>query len=235
MGRLPTLNTTLRGAAIACAVLAASCQNDATKNAARAGSRERSEVVAAKEGVPETKPAAPIPSAAPLPAARAVQRKICDGQLAKPGRDLTKKALTRKSTPGAKMPPHALPTGKWLWINLWAAWCAPCKEEMPRIASFAARLAESGHDVAVAFVSLDDDERQLEQFLAATSEGTPRATYWLRDGRERDDWLTAMGTPKAPELPVQLLVDPRGKLRCVVNGAIEDGDYNELAGVFSTP
>jgi hypothetical protein len=87
----------------------------------------------------------------------------------------------------------------------------------------------------MSFVSLDDDERQLEQFLGSAPEGTPRATYWLRDGRERDEWLTSMGLPKAPELPVQILVDPRGKIRCVVNGAIETGDYNELATVFSMP
>jgi thiol-disulfide isomerase/thioredoxin len=217
-----------------CAALAIGCQNDATKGAARTGSRERSEVVAAKEGAPETKPIAP-PTALPSAAAPAALRKVCDGQLAKPGRELTKKTLVRKAAPGNKMPPMVFPSGKWLWINLWAAWCGPCKEEMPRLASFGSRLSESGRDVGMMFVSLDDDERQLEQFLAAAPEGTPRATYWLRDGREREEWLTSLGLPKAPELPVQILVDPRGKIRCVVNGAIEAGDYGELASVFSTP
>jgi hypothetical protein len=106
---------------------------------------------------------------------------------------------------------------------------------MPRLASFASRLAQSGRDVNIAFISLDDDERQLEQFLASGGEGLPHASYWLRDGRERDEWLTAMGVPKAPDLPVQLLIDPRGRVRCIVNGAIEDGDFTELAGIFSTP
>jgi thiol-disulfide isomerase/thioredoxin len=161
-------------------------------------------------------------------------RKVCDGQLAKLGRDLTKKPLARKAAPGTKTPSGALPTGKWLWINLWAAWCAPCKEEMPRLQSFASRLTQSGHEITLAFVSLDDDERQLEQFLASGVEGLPRASYWLRDGRERDDWLTSMGQPKAPELPVQVLVDPRGKVRCTVNGAIENGDYDEIAAVLAT-
>jgi thiol-disulfide isomerase/thioredoxin len=236
VGRLPTLGALVARALAPplCAALATGCQNDATKAAARAGSRERSEVVAAKEGTLETKPATPLPPAAPSSAAP-VLRKVCDGQLAKPGRDLTKKTLLRKAAPGNKMPPMVFPTGKWLWINLWAAWCAPCKEEMPRLSSFASRLAESGREIGMLFVSLDDDERQLEQFLGAAPEGTTRATYWLRDGRERDEWLTSMGLPKAPELPVQILVDPRGKIRCVVNGAIEAGDYNELANVFSTP
>jgi len=191
--------------------------------------------VAAQGAPPETKAPAPSPSPATAGAGPAVMRKVCDGQLAKSGRDLTKKSLARKSAPGAKAPSTTLATGKWLWINLWAAWCAPCKEEMPRLSSFASRLAQSGHEVTFAFVSLDDDERQLEQFLAGAGEGLPHATYWLRDGRERDEWLTSMGLPKAPELPVQVFVDPRGKVRCTVNGAIEDGDYNEVASVLTSP
>jgi thiol-disulfide isomerase/thioredoxin len=211
----------------------ASCQDDATKAAARSASRERSEVVVAKGGAPDAAVSLGGPAASPPPLAPAPPRKLCDGQVGKPGRDLTKKLLARKSAAGAKLPSAALPTGKWLWINLWAAWCVPCKEEMPRLASFAARLAQAGQGVTLAFVSLDDDERQLEQFLAAGGEGIARASYWLRDGRERDDWLTAMGLPKAPDLPVQVLVDPRGKVRCTVHGAIEDGDYAEIAGALS--
>jgi thiol-disulfide isomerase/thioredoxin len=234
MGRLPALSPRRRGCVVAFAWLAFGCQDEATKAAARSASRERSEVVAAQSAAPETKAPAPSPSLATA-GASAVTRKVCDGQLAKSGRDLTKKSLARKFAPGARAPSSALPTGKWLWINLWAAWCAPCKEEMPRLASFASRLAQGGHEITLAFVSLDDDERQLEQFLAGAGEGLVRATYWLRDGRERDDWLTSMGLPKAPELPVQVLVDPRGKVRCTVNGAIEDGDYNEVASVLAAP
>jgi thiol-disulfide isomerase/thioredoxin len=211
------------------------CRDDASQAAARAASRERSEIVVAKGGPPETKPPAANAAASAPPTAPALPRKVCDGQLGRPGRDLTKKPLARKLAPGAKMPSSALPTGKWLWINVWAAWCVPCKEEMPRLASFASRLAQGGQEVTIAFVSLDDDERQLEQFLAGGGEGITRATYWLRDGRERDDWLLAMGLPKAPDLPVQVLVDPHGKVRCTVHGAIEDGDYAEIAGALAAP
>ena len=189
--------------------------------------------MAAKGEAPETKASAG--TVAPAPTAPAAPRKLCDGQTGKPGRDLTKKPLARKFAPGAKPPASALATGKWLWINLWAAWCAPCKEEMPRLAGFASRLARTGQDVTLAFVSLDDDERQLEQFLAADGDDHPRATYWLRDGRERDEWLAAMGLPKAPDLPVQVLVDPRGKVRCTVHGAVEDRDFPEIAGTFAVP
>jgi len=235
MGRLPALIArAIRPGLLAYLGLAAGCRDDASQAAARAASRERSEVVVAQGGASEIKAQSPAPASTPS-SAPGRSRKLCDGQLGKPGRDLTKRALTRKVAPGAKSPTAALPTGKWLWINLWAAWCAPCKEEMPRLATFASRLAQAGQAVTLAFVSLDDDERQLEQFLAESGEGHARSTYWLRDGRERDEWLGAMGLPKAPDLPVQILVDPRGKVRCTLHGAIEDGDFAEIAGTLATP
>lgn len=37
--------------------------------------------------------------------------------------------------------------GKPLLINVWASWCAPCIEEMPELARFAARHADTGPQV----------------------------------------------------------------------------------------
>jgi thiol-disulfide isomerase/thioredoxin len=195
-----------------------------------ATTRERSEVVQATGSAPEAPSVVTVPSA---PKA-AGPRKLCEGQLGKPGHDLPKRPPATKAAPGAK-PPSALAPGRWTWVNLWAAWCAPCKEEMPRLSRFAARLGQAGKELTLAFVSLDDDERQLEQFLAAQSENGVRATYWLREGRERDDWLALAGLTRDPQLPVQLLVDPRGKVRCTVNGAIEDQDFAEIASIVSSP
>jgi hypothetical protein len=75
------------------------------------------------------------------------------------------------------------------------------------------------------FLSLDDDPRQLKQFLEAQPNGGVRSTYWLREGKEREDWLSALEIDTDPELPAHVLVDPSGKARCVINGAVEDSDY----------
>jgi thiol-disulfide isomerase/thioredoxin len=224
MGRLPSLTRALL------LVLLVSCKDDVRERALASAPRERREAV----------PAAPASMAAPAsvearaaPAPRG-PRRLCDGQLGRPGRDLPKASLARKAALGARTLPTALPTGHWTWINLWAAWCAPCKEELPRLVSFAARLAAAGRASDLVLVSLDDDERQLDQFLAQQPDAT-RATYWLHEGRERDEWLLAAGVPKAPGLPVQVLVDPRGKVRCVIDGALEDQDYPQLAAIVGTP
>jgi thiol-disulfide isomerase/thioredoxin len=118
-------------------------------------------------------------------------------------------------------------SGSWTWVNFWAAWCAPCKEEIPRLVGWEKRLDQAGRRLRVIFVSLDDDERQLMQFLDGSS--SLRSTYWLKEGRQREDWMIAAGLDPDPELPVHLLVDPEGKIRCRVQGAVEDSDYESLA------
>jgi hypothetical protein len=40
--------------------------------------------------------------------------------------------------------------------------------------------------------------------------------------------LKAAGLESDPALPFHLLFDPKGKLRCVVKGALEDGDLATL-------
>jgi len=106
---------------------------------------------------------------------------------------------------------------------------------MPRLHKFAARLGQAGKALDLSFISLDDDERQLEQFLASQAEDGVRATYWLREGHERDEWLVGAGLARDPQLPVQMLIDPHGKIRCTVNGAVGDQDFAEIVSIVSSP
>jgi thiol-disulfide isomerase/thioredoxin len=227
MGRLQALDA--RWCFWVCLGLACS------KEAKTQTTRERSEIVQAT-GSAAAVPASPVAVSAVAPVT-APARRLCEGQLGRPAREAPRRPMARKAALGAKPLGAPYAAGHWTWVNLWAAWCAPCKEEMPRLQSFAARIAQNGGsaDLALAFVSLDDDERQLEQFLADQPDTGVRSTYWLREGRERDEWLAAAAIHKDPTLPVQLLVDPKGKLRCVVNGAVADQDYAEIAAIVSGP
>ncbi len=182
----------------------------------------RANVVAAKETATApatTATATAHPSGAP--------RQLCAGQSPRPA---PKGGLKTAAAPGVDAPPSSLVlgVGKWVWINLWAAWCGPCKEEMPRIVAWQEKLRAAGVMIDLSFVSLDDDERETRRFLEAQPADGVRATYWLPEA-ERNGWLGALGLKGSTQLPVQALVSPSGQVSCVIQGAVEDGDYPAIA------
>ena len=193
---------------------------------------ERSQVVEAKPGQATTVAATVTPAAAS--AAPKPPRALCAGQMSAPGRAAPKKPISQSLAAGEAALPEALPIGAgFTWVNFWAAWCAPCKEEIPRLLRFQQELAKSSPGFKLSFISLDDDERQLAAYLASQSPSGLRRTYWLKEGKEREEWLKAAGLELDPELPFHLLFDAKGKLRCVVKGAIEDSDFSSLKALVT--
>lgn len=233
MGRLSSLSF----ASFALVALAA-CDTVSEKDAPMA-TNERSQAITQKGPSTLATPAAlTVSTAVPAaqPAAPKKPRSLCGGKL-DGTHSLPKKHVSRTAAKGVPELPESLGvgTGKWTWVNFWAAWCAPCKEEIPRLLGFEKKLAAASAPFRLSFVSLDDDERQLNDFLENQPAAGLKASYWLKEGNEREEWLKNAGqSPDAP-LPFHLLVDPKGKIRCVIQGAVEDGDYAEISAIVSTP
>ena len=59
-----------------------------------------------------------------------------------------------------------------------------------------------------------------------------RSSLWLPDGPKRSSVLSGLRMKSAPDLPEQALIDPTGRVRCFVQGAVEDGDFAEVAGLI---
>jgi thiol-disulfide isomerase/thioredoxin len=233
MGRLPPLavrRVRAIGGAAFCLLSAVGCDQNQEK-AALAPS-ERSQVIEQKGT------AAPAPASTTTPASVSSsppkpRRALCGGRLEAEGKATPKNAISRIGAPGEpELPKNPAFNGGFTWVNFWAAWCVPCKEEIPRLMGWQKKLASGGKPFRVHFVSVDDDERQLEKFLREQPAGGLRSTYWLKEGKEREDWLTSAGVSTDPELPIHLLVDSRGKIRCRVQGAVEDSDYETLVGLL---
>ena len=49
-------------------------------------------------------------------------------------------------------------SGGFTWVNFWAAWCVPCREEIPRLMGWQKKLTGTGKSFRLHFVSVDDDE-----------------------------------------------------------------------------
>jgi thiol-disulfide isomerase/thioredoxin len=209
---------------LACAACALACDKGAP-----AAPVERSEQVMATGSAP----ASAVPDAHVAAAAPEHPRALCAGDGNAQGRTLSKVAASHAEAPGSPVLDGALPSrrGHWTWINFWAAWCKPCKEEIPRLLGWRDRLANAGSPMSVVFVSIDDDARQLGTFLEQQRPDGLRSTLWLPEGRARTAWTTSLHMKSSPELPEHALVDPTGRVRCFIEGAIEDGDYAEIAAL----
>lgn len=100
--------------------------------------------------------------------------------------------------------PHTLAEfkGKVLVLNLWANWCAPCKEEIPSLAKL--QTAFAGKPVQVVAVSLGQgkDEALGAAFLARNP---PLAFY-----TEPTDNFSFAFKPVVEAMPTTILYDAKG-------------------------
>ena len=99
--------------------------------------------------------------------------------------------------------------GKWVVVNFWATWCAPCVKEIPDIALFA---KEQGDKTRVVGVALDwDSEKQVLAFARKVGH-----TYPLVLGTETSE--KAFGKMKG--LPTTIVYDPAGKIAYKKTGTV---------------
>lgn len=188
----------------------------------------RGQAIAAKPQA-ATAQAPSKPSTAPASSKPAAERELCNAKSKSSGKKLPDLEVSQRSAGLSDLPESiAVGEGEWVWINLWAAWCVPCKQEIPLLREWEQRLAQAKTPLRLVFVSLDDDERQLSSFLRDQPTSGVKSTYWLREGKQRSDWLEALGVAADTGLPGHFLVDPHGKVRCFINGAVEAGDFPQL-------
>ncbi|HEY5960782.1 MAG TPA: TlpA disulfide reductase family protein [Polyangiaceae bacterium] len=220
------------------AVLAASAC-DEHKTPPVTVTRERSQAVMGTSPAPDTQTLTSVAPDAPKVVGEKLggmkpPRRLCGGALSSKGSELSGEPMARRAAEGERDLPEKLTfSTQYTWINFWAAWCVPCKEEIPRLLDWEKRLTAAGIGFKVLFVSLDDDERQLTAFLGKQPPNGLRRSYWLDDGAPRTDWLAKVGMKPDMELPAHLLVDASAKVRCKIQGAIEDSDYAQLLGLLN--
>ena len=105
--------------------------------------------------------------------------------------------------------------GKLVFINFFATWCPPCREEIPELLSI--RKAYPADKVAIVGISLDSDRGKLESFVEAM--GFNYSVY--------------LAEPDIPALfgissiPFNLLYDKAGKLAFGGPGMVGKEDLEE--------
>lgn len=130
--------------------------------------------------------------------------------------------------PAFQLPPlvdGALPatTASWRWINVWATWCKPCVEEMPRLVSWRDRLAATGKPFELAFISVDEDAAALAAHRTAHPETPPSPR--LADPAKQAAWYAAVGLDASAPIPIHIFVDASGLVRCARAGGVRERDF----------
>jgi len=117
------------------------------------------------------------------------------------------------------------PSEGWRWVNLWATWCKPCVEELPRLVDWREDLSEVGLGDLV-LISADATRQAVDDFREKHPE-TPESLI-VRDPELAKKWVKNLGLSRGAPLPVHVFVDPENRLRCLRAGGVGEDDYRAI-------
>ena len=113
--------------------------------------------------------------------------------------------------------------GGWHWFNVWATWCKPCVEEMPRLLAWRDKLRGAGKKIEVSFISVDENEGDIAAFKKAHPSAPASAR--LVATKDQEAWFAKLGLDGAPPIPIHVFVAPSGHIRCARAGSVNEQDY----------
>ncbi len=108
--------------------------------------------------------------------------------------------------------------GKWVVVNFWATWCAPCVKEIPDIAAFAKAQQDKVRVIGIA-VDWDEtgkpeaDQRKVKAFAKKVGH-----TYPLVLGDDTSEKVFG----KLKGLPTTIVYDPNGKIAFQKTGTVTE-------------
>ena len=107
--------------------------------------------------------------------------------------------------------------GKPVFINVWASWCGPCREEAPEIR----RFTQARSDVVMIGVNLNDRRRAAQAFSAKAG--------WTHPSIFDPGGIVGTDALRVTNLPATFYVDAQGRLRGRTVGPVTYADLVSAA------
>jgi hypothetical protein len=94
-------------------------------------------------------------------------------------------------------------------------------------------LEKLGVEVSLELLSVDSLEAEVE-LRAWLARGLPGQLSWVRSPDDFPPWLEqSLGLDPDSAIPIHVLVDPAGRLRCARVGAVHAQDYGAVRALLT--
>jgi thiol-disulfide isomerase/thioredoxin len=114
-------------------------------------------------------------------------------------------------------------TGRVVFVNFWATWCVPCREEFPDLVRPEKELGPKGLSIIGVSTDFASQTAGVEQFLEVTKPNFPN--YRKRAGGDDQAFIEAVDSGWGGELPFSVIYGRDGEKWKVFSGKRSHDEY----------
>ena len=118
--------------------------------------------------------------------------------------------------------------GRVVLVDFWATWCAPCREELPKLVALHATYQAKGLDFVT--ISCDEPEQEAEAAGFVVRQGAP-GPHYIRKAKDDDKFINSIDRKWSGALPALFVFDRSGRQ---IQSFIGESDLKQLDAVLKT-
>jgi len=98
--------------------------------------------------------------------------------------------------------------GQVLLVDFWATWCAPCRDELPKLVTLYSAYKQKG--LSLVAISCDEPEQEAQASAFVNRQAAPLPHY-IRRANDDDQFINAVDPKWSGALPALFLFDRTGR------------------------